>query len=136
LEACSNLKRLYLYSNRIRRIQGLQACKQLEVLWLADNQIVVVEGLEGLVKLRELNLARNQVDQIGDVFSANSALECLNLADNHVRPILTRITSPYVLLMKDYHWNIPPTFAAPILMTSYTCPVSIRPSWHSQPAVE
>lgn len=33
----SNLKSLYLYSNQIKEIKGLDNCKDLNVLWLNDN---------------------------------------------------------------------------------------------------
>lgn len=84
LDDCRKLRKLYLYSNRIRRIENLSHCSQLEILWLSDNQIVVLEGLEKLTMLRELNLARNLVDQIGDALTPNTRLEVLNLADNQV----------------------------------------------------
>ena len=36
-----NLKELYLYSNQIQEISGLESCKDLRKLWLNDNSIFI-----------------------------------------------------------------------------------------------
>ncbi|PSN57545.1 hypothetical protein C0J52_01631 [Blattella germanica] len=44
LSKCSQLVKLYLYSNKILRIPNLTACKgTLQILWLAGNQISCIE---------------------------------------------------------------------------------------------
>jgi Leucine-rich repeat (LRR) protein len=39
------LRHLYLGSNKIKKIKGLEKCVQLEKLWLDDNKIEQIEGL-------------------------------------------------------------------------------------------
>ena len=42
LKNCRNLKKLFLYSNRLTRIQNLEQLN-LDVLWLNDNKISEIE---------------------------------------------------------------------------------------------
>ena len=37
---------MYLYDNKIKKIQGLEKLTSLRELWLGDNQIEKIEGLE------------------------------------------------------------------------------------------
>eukprot|EP00946_MAST-07B_sp_MAST-7B-sp1_P002698 g2698.t1 len=66
LEACRKLQVLYLNSNRIRTLQGLQhaSLKSLLQLDLHDNDISVMEGLGSLTGLRRLSLARNSISYV------------------------------------------------------------------------
>ena len=63
LDACRKLQVLYLNSNRITCLKGLQVptLKSLIQLDLHDNEITVMEGLGALTGLRRLSLARNKI---------------------------------------------------------------------------
>jgi Leucine-rich repeat (LRR) protein len=56
-----NLKRLYLVSNKISKIENLERLTQLEMLELGDNKIRRVENLEALTNLRQLFLGKNKI---------------------------------------------------------------------------
>ena len=59
---CRNLKILYLQSNLIPKMEGLQKLKQLEYLNLAVNNVSKIEGIRGLETLAKLDLTLNFVD--------------------------------------------------------------------------
>jgi len=108
--AAVQLKNLYLYSNKIKKIENLAHLTRLERLWLADNEIPRIEGLETLTNLTELNLARNKVERVGDVFKSNPRLTSLNLSDNGVGSFkevsyLARLPSLTDLSLSDPHWG-------------------------------
>src|SRR3546814_4986751 len=50
--SCPRLRKLWLFSNRISRIEELHHCGFLTELWLQDNQIDKIEGLNSLVSLQ------------------------------------------------------------------------------------
>ena len=43
LKYCRSLRRLYLYSNKIYKIENLEHLTNLDVLWLANNKISKIE---------------------------------------------------------------------------------------------
>ena len=43
LEQCLTLRKLYLYSNVIKKIQKISHMLELEVLWLNNNEITIIE---------------------------------------------------------------------------------------------
>lgn len=84
VESCPHLVHLYLYSNKIHRIQGLGRLVQLDKLWLNGNQISCVEGLDSLRQLRDLNLAGNCIRRIGSGMNNLQKLEILDLSGNQI----------------------------------------------------
>lgn len=72
LDALINLRCLYLGKNMIHEIAGLDTLTQLESLDLSENDIRCVEGLASLPKLKFLSLA-------GDFATANAAhaIDCM-----------------------------------------------------------
>lgn len=86
LKNCRNLKKLYLYSNQLNKIQNLEQLN-LDVLWLNDNKISIIEvrkklltflsfclnnfiilkGLSHMSDLIDLNLAKNAITNIGNI---------------------------------------------------------------------
>jgi Leucine-rich repeat (LRR) protein len=78
----NNLTNLYLYSNQIQQITGLDNLKKLQVLWLNDNKITTLSGLESLKNLTELHIANNQISSIGHALNQNLELKELNISGN------------------------------------------------------
>ena len=84
---CVGLIQLYLYSNKLNRIQGLDKLVRLEKLWLNGNSISCLGGLGGLgnqSELRDLNLADNCIATIGDTLRGLQKLEILDLSGNNL----------------------------------------------------
>ena len=59
---CKRLRILYLQSNLIERIEGLNKMRDLEYLNLALNNITRIEGLSSCEALRKLDLTVNFID--------------------------------------------------------------------------
>jgi Leucine-rich repeat (LRR) protein len=59
-----HLERLWLFTNRIERIENLAPLGDLKELWLQDNGVesLVGAGLEGLLNLTQLCLAGNPIE--------------------------------------------------------------------------
>ena len=55
LDKLPMLRHLYLGSNKIKKMKGLEKCVMLEKLWLDDNKIEQIEGMQNLSALVELN---------------------------------------------------------------------------------
>ncbi|OCT89263.1 leucine-rich repeat and guanylate kinase domain-containing protein [Xenopus laevis] len=81
------LKELYLNSNYIKNISGLENLKSLQTLNLSCNQISSLEGLEGLNYLLCLNLEDNEICQISEITFIEELplLHVLNLLKNPVQ---------------------------------------------------
>ena len=84
MECCVGLVQLYLYSNRISRIQGLDKLVYLEKLWLNSNRLSRVEGLGNLGNLRDLNLAGNTLTSIRGAVEHLRKLEIFDLSGNQI----------------------------------------------------
>ncbi|XP_070449226.1 leucine-rich repeat-containing protein 9 isoform X10 [Equus przewalskii] len=84
LQECRNLEKLYLYYNKISKIENLEKLFRLEVLWLNHNTIKNIEGLQTLKNLNDLNLAGNLISSIGRSLDPNEQLERLNLSGNQI----------------------------------------------------
>jgi Leucine-rich repeat (LRR) protein len=78
------LRHLFLGSNKINKIRGLEKCVQLEKLWLDDNRIEHIEGLQNLSLLMELNMAQNNIEVIGIGLDGLISLRELNLSANRI----------------------------------------------------
>lgn len=59
----SELRNLYLSSNEIEFIRGLETLQNLEILDLSDNDIQEVKGLESLISLSSLWLKNNPINE-------------------------------------------------------------------------
>ena len=78
------LRKLHLYSNRIRIMENLSHLTNLQTLWLMDNEISVIQGIEKLTQLETLYLSRNKIREIGSSLDYNYSLVELNLAGNQL----------------------------------------------------
>lgn len=78
-----HLKDLFLYENKISRIEGLDGCPQLRRLWLNGNCIRRIEGLYPVGGLRELWLQKNYIEEITGLESLVN-LSVLGLAGNNI----------------------------------------------------
>ncbi|XP_059816223.1 protein phosphatase 1 regulatory subunit 7-like [Hypanus sabinus] len=58
---------LFLQSNRLTKIEGMQGLVNLQELYLSHNGIEVIEGLENNKKLTTLDIANNRVKKIENV---------------------------------------------------------------------
>ena len=84
MECCVGLVQLYLYSNRISGIQGLDKLVYLEKLWLNSNRLSRLEGLGNLGNLRDLNLAGNTLTSIRGAVEHLRKLEIFDLSGNQI----------------------------------------------------
>ena len=73
LDNLTNLQKLYLYSNQISRIEGLDNLTNLQTLWLDSNRISRIEGLDNLTNLRWLFLQLQKGQGIDVADSINKA---------------------------------------------------------------
>ncbi|CAD5231908.1 unnamed protein product [Bursaphelenchus xylophilus] len=60
MEACTKIRRLYLYSNRIHDASVLSYLKSLDILWIQDNQLDSLEFLKDLQYLSSLKVGGDQ----------------------------------------------------------------------------
>mmetsp|Transcript_5088 Transcript_5088/g.13666 ORF Transcript_5088/g.13666 Transcript_5088/m.13666 type:complete len:384 (-) Transcript_5088:249-1400(-) len=77
------LKELYLISNKITAIDGLERLTCLELLELGDNRIRVIEKLDAQAALRSLWLGRNKIARLEN-FGALKNLRILSLQSNRI----------------------------------------------------
>jgi protein phosphatase 1 regulatory subunit 42 len=63
LHYCTNLRVLYLYRNKISKIEGLYS-KYLTHIYLQHNQIEEIEGLSNLTNLQKLYLDNNCIQEV------------------------------------------------------------------------
>lgn len=111
---CKDLTELYLYSNQISVIEGLEGLTKLTKLWLNGNRITTiqvsliiaiedeeyplgcVQGLDALKDLRDLNLSGNAIESIGHSLDSLSHLEVLRLSGNRLTSLQVFILSLYM----------------------------------------
>ncbi|KNC47683.1 protein phosphatase 1 regulatory subunit 7 [Thecamonas trahens ATCC 50062] len=79
----TGLRKLYLCSNKITKIEGLEKLTALEMLELGSNRLRTIEGLETLTALRELWLGRNKLEKITGLENLTN-LEILDLQSNRL----------------------------------------------------
>lgn len=112
LQNMKSLRRLYLYSNKIQRLEGLGGLP-LDTLSLADNEISILEGLDKLPALVSLNLANNFITCIHESLRKCQKLVTLNLAGNLLESLkeilrLTRLKSLKILSLNDPNYKANP----------------------------
>jgi protein phosphatase 1 regulatory subunit 7 len=88
LQNCTKLTRLDLGNNKIRKIEGLESLVNLKELWLGKNKIKKVEGLDTLVALEKLDIQSNRLESIGDGLKALVNLKELYLGHNGLKKVL------------------------------------------------
>lgn len=77
LEACRNIKCIYLYDNQIEVIEGLDHARMLSYLYLQNNLITLIPRLN-MGNLRKLFLDENDLSSIGGLEN------CTQLEELHV----------------------------------------------------
>jgi Leucine-rich repeat (LRR) protein len=75
---------LFLSSNKITKIRGLETLVNLKELYLDENRIERIENLNKIKTLSSLNLAGNKIEFIGSTLDGLPNLTNLNLASNHI----------------------------------------------------
>jgi hypothetical protein len=130
LQTLKKLERLFLYGNRITKIENLPAtfAGTLKTLWLCDNAIQKVENLAHLTELRELNLARNALTRCGGVLLANKKLVSLNVAANEIGTFrelkkFGRLINLKELTLQDPHYGKCPVTQLSNYVTLALCAV-------------
>lgn len=83
LECCVALKSLYVHDNMLTAISGLEQCRELKNLNLSGNCISVVEGLSSCTKLQNLDLSKNRITDITHLMLCPS-VTMLNLQENKI----------------------------------------------------
>ena len=78
-QAYSGLKTLYLESNAIAHIEGLEALTNLRCLYLGRNMVHEIAGLDSLTQLESLDLSDNDIRCI-DGLTALTRLKFLSLS--------------------------------------------------------
>ena len=96
IEGFNNLKNLYLDSNRIQKIQGLNF-PNLEELSLSDNYIRKIENLGGCPKLKTLNLSYNSIHVLENIQN-NIYLENINVSNQFIPKFIIFIIKPNCVL--------------------------------------
>ena len=92
IEGYTNLKNLYLDSNRIQKIQGLHF-PNLEELSLSDNYIRKIENLGGCPRLKTLNLSYNNIHILENI-QHNIYLENINVSNQFIPKFMVFIIRP------------------------------------------
>lgn len=108
VECCVGLVKLYLYSNRISRIQGLDKLVCLEKLWLNSNSLSTAGGLGNLVNLRDLNLAGNSLTSIRGTMEHLKKLEVFDVSGNHISSF--DVSQPWTKIIQILTLKIDPFF--------------------------
>ncbi len=75
---------MFLSSNKIKKISGLDLAVNLDKLWLDGNLIEQVDGLSSLINLTDLNLAMNHIELIGISLDNLKSIRELNLSGNRI----------------------------------------------------
>ena len=86
LEKLTQLTHLYLGRNKLTDVKGLEQLTQLRSLWLAYNQLTDVKGLEKLTKLTNLNLSYNKLTNVKGLEKLTQ-LRGLGLGENQLTDV-------------------------------------------------
>lgn len=86
LEKLSDLRCLYLGNNIIRSLEGLSTLKCLQTLDISNNDVHIITHLEGLPCLATVNLAGNKLQKKTDIHNlvACESLTSLDLSSNRL----------------------------------------------------
>ncbi|GMH35388.1 hypothetical protein BSKO_03256 [Bryopsis sp. KO-2023] len=79
----TSLMELYLASNKITKIEGLELLSTLEILELGSNRIRTIESIGHLTRLTQLWLGRNRITEIQNLASL-TMLRQLSLQSNRL----------------------------------------------------
>ena len=104
IEGFTNLKNLYLDSNRLQKIQGLHF-PNLEELSLSDNYIRKMENLGGCPKLKTLNLSYNNIHILENIQN-NLYLENINISNQFIPKFIVFIIKSNCCLPNNRISNI------------------------------
>ena len=83
---CQRLRKLWLFQNKIKSIQGLHSVPELEECWLQGNVIKSLQGIETCVQLTNLGMAGNLISDVNELRRLGQAcpkLAELSLSDIH-----------------------------------------------------
>ena len=85
---------MYLFNNKIKKIQGLKKLTLLRVLWLNNNQIEKIEGLEAQSQsLVKLWINNNKISDESDLSYLGKTLKKLGWLDINENPLCESTTS-------------------------------------------
>lgn len=86
LDALTSLRSLFLAHNLVASLQPLAPLTQLEVLDVSHNRVASCQGLSSLSCLRSLNLAGNRLASAADLapLAACTSLVTLDLSNNQL----------------------------------------------------
>ena len=101
---------MFLCTNKLTRITGLESLASLEVMGLDENQIESLDGVPVLPKLREFSIAMNKIENIGIGLDGLDNLESINMAGNKIGNFkellnLNRLPSLKVATFFDPHYG-------------------------------
>ena len=83
LENLTKLRKLFLVSNKITKIENVSHLKNLDMLELGDNRIRQIENLDGLTNLKELFLGKNKITKLANLDKLPQ-LELISLQANRL----------------------------------------------------
>nr|CAD7425313.1 unnamed protein product [Timema monikensis] len=115
IESCSKMEKLYLYSNRIKRIPKLDTMTNLNTLWLSGNKIKYIENLDCKEELQELYLSNNNISELSPALQRNRKLTLLNISGN---PIYRLREKPPPVHPTEIRTSISPSSAVELNTTS------------------
>jgi Leucine-rich repeat (LRR) protein len=86
LSLITNVTRLKMIQNNIKRIENLEKLVKIENLDLGFNEITKIENLECLTELKNLNLQGNKISKLENL-NGNSKLSSINVVYNEISDI-------------------------------------------------
>ena len=116
------LRELYVYSNRLESIAGVERLTALEVLSVADNRLPRLAGAGALPSLHTLDAAANDLAAPSADLRGCTRLRSLNLAANPIqrlselRALAEALPALEDLRLRDPMWG--------------ACPLALAPNYH------
>lgn len=125
LDHMRELRSLYLSKNMIRDASGLSSIPWLKTLDLSHNNICSLDGLESLTELSTLNVSHNKISSAADLEPLRhcTALDTLDLGNNKVQgeDALLVLEALPVLLLR--------LVGNPVVSSTSCAPVAAGHSW-------
>ena len=87
MEPLVSLKKLFLISNRFRKIQNLGCLKTIEMVDFGDNKLRSIEGIEEAENATEFYCAKNRITEIHPCIGKLKYLRVLGIQTNDISKI-------------------------------------------------